>query len=61
MTDGWTDRHLTKLVVAYWNFANARKNESEYRLCRSQDLNRVPAEYMSEVRVRLLGILFGRD
>ena len=28
--DGRTDRHMTRLVVAFWNFANASKNRFIY-------------------------------
>jgi hypothetical protein len=42
-TDGRTD--VTKVMVAFRNFANAPKNEGVYRLCDSQDLNMVPVEY----------------
>ena len=28
LTDGWTDRHITELIVAFCNFANAPKEDA---------------------------------
>jgi len=47
-TGGRTD--VTKVIVAFRNFANAPKNEGVYRLCASQDLNTVSVEYCLSVR-----------
>jgi len=41
---------VTKVIVAFRNFANAPKDEGVYRLCDSQDLNMVPVEYCLIVR-----------
>ena len=41
---------MTKVIVAFRNFANAPKNEGVYRLCASKDLNTVPVEYCLSVR-----------
>jgi hypothetical protein len=34
LTDGQSDRHMTKLIVAFINFANASKNHLASQCCR---------------------------
>jgi hypothetical protein len=46
----WRRTDVTKVIVAFRNFANAPKNEGVYRLCGSQDLYVVPVEYCLIVR-----------